>query len=673
MRHAARALAVLVLATTAALAQRDHGPPPSPLAQKCGSQIAWAASFEDAVNQAKQLKRPIFWYLATVPRSPMDRKPVIDLYMRAGPFSAPDVINALNRRFVPVMAPPTKSQVAQYKLAPLEFIEPGFLVLKPDGGEIGRLDRITTFHDLWFVGVLNKILEGQTELGRPSDAVTKAAEPTQNVEEMLLDGTWQKALDSPKPESAPTANLQYLYGRLGARLGIADEARKLLTAAKTPESQVELGLLALREEKWAEAEATLAKVTGGTREAEARYLRGVALFRMNRQPEADALWKEIAASSTGSPWAAKAAAEVERYGPFSRGFEEYGYLPPEAIPAKAKDLAGTMRPREPKDAEWLVRRSVRYLLERQNPDGSWDDSNYDFGGRDSLPDVYVAVTALCASALLDWSSVEPERAKAAIEKAAAYLTDESHVVQGGNKQERVWAHSYRALFFTKLAAGSGPLAEGAKAKLKDVVKRLQDLQMQNGQFAHEYPNPFATATALHALKTAETGGVVTPASVVNGSAAALRGARGEDGTYSYGFTKSGKGGSKDVDASGGRMPTCELALFLCGQSSQAKLVAAIETSHQRHAALEAVRKYDDHAPPHGIGGFFFWYDVYGRALAIDALSDQAKKRALFDQERRGICGIAEIDGRFVDSHELGKPYGTAMGLLSLKLATEKSP
>ena len=442
MRHGViYALALPLLFAAVASGQR-HGPPPSELAQRCGNQIAWQESFDAAIKRAKEMKRPIFWYLATVPRSPMDRKPVVDMYMRAGPFSAPDVVNAINRRFIPLKTPPTKDQVKSYKLAPIEFVEPGFLVLKPDGTEIGRVDKITTFHDLWFVQVLDKMLAGTGELGRPPDG----------------------------PASKPRAR----------DLNLDD-----------PDDRVEFGLLRLREEKWAEAEAAFAQVSGGSRQDEARYLRGVALYRLNRQPEAHAIWTKLADPASTSPWAAKAAAEEERYGPFSRGFEEYGYLPADAMPDQIKDITGTQRAREPKDADWLVRRSVRYLLERQNPDGGWDDSNYDFGGQDSLPDVYVAVTALSALALLEWKTIEPERIQAALVKAAAYLSDESHVATS-NTQERVWAHSYRALFFAKLAKSGGPLADGAATKLRDVVKRLQDLQAENGQFGHEYPNPFAT-------------------------------------------------------------------------------------------------------------------------------------------------------------------------------------
>jgi hypothetical protein len=677
MRHAVISALVLQLAaTTAAIAQSDHGPPPSELAQRCGSQIQWQESFDAAIKRAKEMKRPIFWYLATVPRSPMDRKPVIDMYMRAGPFSAPDVVSAINRRFIALKAPPTKDQAKAYKLAPIEFIEPGFLVLKPDGTEIGRVDKITTFHDLWFVQVLNRIMAGKGELARPSDASEKATAENK-PRELLLDGLWSEALRANPVDP-------YYRGCIQSRLGDAKGARESFAPRRAEGlPELELGLLALREENWADAESHFSKM-GGVDEAprepvirdplmQAAYLRGVALCRLNRQPEAQAIWQKLADPKSQSPWAAKAAAEVERYGPFSRGFEEYGYLPPEAMPDQTRDIIGTQRPRtsESADVQLLAKSSVRYLLERQNPDGGWDDSNYDFGGRDSLPDVYTACTALCALALLEWKEIDPERIQAALTRASAYLSDESHVATA-NTQERVWAHSYRALFFSKLAKAGGPLAELAATKLRDVVKRLQDLQAENGQFAHEYPNPFATATALHALKVAEKAGAPpAAATAIASGVAAMKKSQGDNGAYAYNF---GAKGSRDLDMAGGRMPMCELAMLLCGASTEERLADAIKTSRDHHDALERSRKYDDHVPTnHAIGGFFFWYDVYGRCLAIDALGDAAKKRVLFENERKLISGIAEIDGRFVDSHELGKPYGTAMALLSLRLATEKAP
>jgi hypothetical protein len=639
MRRIIAVVSAIAVAAGIAAAQRDHGPPPSELAAKCGSRIAWQPSLEAALARAKELNRPVFWYLATVPRSPMDRKPVIDMYMRAGPFSMPDVIAAINGRFVPVSEYPKRDVAKARNLLPLEFIEPGFLVLKPDGEEIGRVDRITTFHELWLVDVLDRILQPHGELARP-------------------------------PEGSAAPETPYERGRVAARRGDAAGARKLLEGVTTPEAQVELGLLALREEDWARAAEILAAVTGGERAHEARYLHGAALHRMNRQPEAAAIWKQIATDAPDSPWAAKAAAEAERWGPFSRGFEEYGYLPKDAAPDQPARVFGTQRARKDADADWIARRSVRYLLERQNPDGGFDDSHYDFGGRDSLPDVYVAVTALCALALLEWRSIDAGRVDEAVRRAAKYLADEDNVATG-NKRERVWAHGYRALFFSRLAESSEPLAAGAREKLAEIVRLLGDLQLADGGFAHEYPNPFATATALHALKVAERTGARVSREVFERGAATLGGSRGDDGTFSYAFGRTR--GSRDLDMAAGRMPTCELALLLCGHSTQKKLVDAVRTSHERHAALEQVRKYDDHAPPHGIGGFFFWYDVFGRCLAIDAIEDAATRRAFFRREREIVLGITEIDGRFVDSHELGKPYGTAMGLLSLRLTAPDAP
>ncbi|MEZ6095879.1 MAG: hypothetical protein R3C03_16885 [Pirellulaceae bacterium] len=41
-----------------------------------------------------------------------------------------------------------------------------------------------------------------------------------------------------------------------------------------------------------------------------------------------------------------------------------------------------------------------------------------------------------------------------------------------------------------------------------------------------------------------------------------------------------------------------------------------------------------------------------------------------NRQREIILQIPEIDGCFVDSHELGRCYGTAMALLSLSLLSE---
>ena len=64
------------------------------------------------------------------------------------------------------------------------------------------------------------------------------------------------------------------------------------------------------------------------------------------------------------------------------------------------------------------------------------------------------------------------------------------------------------------------------------------------------------------------------------------------------------------------------------------------------------------------GGFFFWYDMRGRSEAIRAILGP-KREMLAEQQQKIIAGLPELDGCFVDSHELGRCYGTAMALLSM--------
>ena len=93
------------------------------------------------------------------------------------------------------------------------------------------------------------------------------------------------------------------------------------------------------------------------------------------------------------------------------------------------------------------------------------------------------------------------------------------------------------------------------------------------------------------------------------------------------------------------------------------LAASLDTSFKHHPLLERIRKYDDHADAYHNGGFFFWYDQYGRAVAAKAACNtEAMKK-----QRDIVLQIPEIDGCWVDSHELGRVYGTAMALLTLKL------
>ena len=370
---------------------------------------------------------------------------------------------------------------------------------------------------------------------------------------------------------------------------------------------------------------------------EARWYQGVAFWLTGHTADALAEWKKI---KTGR-WAWKAAAELARDGPFVRGFEIYEDLPAGALQDELPTT--TTLPREKPDVD----RAVRFLVQHQLNNGSWDDSQYNFGGDGSLPNVYMADTALAALALRAWG--DPEQIKTAIIRAESYMKDESHIA-GEDNQEITWAHAYRLLYFAKT---------GDKAMIARIVKKLADLQKPSGVWQHEYDNPFVTATILHVLEAARTAGGDVPAAMTKRATTALKSTRDARGVFSYEYPGRGdkpEGGS-------GRMPYLEYALSISGQAKPETLAAALDLSFKHHGLLERIRKYDDHADAYHNGGFFFWYDQYGRAVAAKSVN----AAAALAKQREIVLQIPEIDGCWVDSHELGRVYGTAMALLTLKL------
>ena len=113
------------------------------------------------------------------------------------------------------------------------------------------------------------------------------------------------------------------------------------------------------------------------------------------------------------------------------------------------------------------------------------------------------------------------------------------------------------------------------------------------------------------------------------------------------------------------MPLCDLGLHYWGVLNQPDVEAAVLQSLDQHSHLNSALKYDDHTSNMAYGGFFFWYDMRARSEAISIIKDAKKRVAYAKRQRDLILALPEVDGCFVDSHELGRCYGTAMALMSL--------
>jgi tetratricopeptide (TPR) repeat protein len=581
---------------------------PGELAQRAGNAVPWRASVEAALAEAKQTGKPVFWYVPTVAGSPMDRKAEVDRYLRGGPFSWPTTVQLLAQHTVPVAEVPRGELQRRYGLLRGQFIEPGYLLLAGDGSVLAQVAQLTTLHPEWFEAPLRRRFQAPAE-GFPGNPALREA--------------WDA----------------YRAGERAAAVAACD--------------------------------AVLAKAPAAEVAAEAHWLAGAAMCRDGRRRDAIGRWQQLTEAWPEQPLAWKAALELEGHGPFGRGFEDYLPLPAAQLAAAPFD-GSRAAPGYTEDQLW--QRSVAFLLTLDDGDGCLRDSTYDFGGTDSLPNVHAAVTCLAGEALLA-AAARLQRAgqslpgdggtrlEAMLQRILANVQDDVWL-ELADRDEILWARAYAVRFlgaFRRLRPQQG---EQVLPALQRSTAALLALQPDTGVWFHEYGNAFAIATALQALHAARGSGVEVAQDRIDRGLRALAGNRTAAGAFAY---SQPRGAAKaSVEAAAGRMPLCELALFLFGGSDAERLLTACEAGHRHHGLLAAVRKYDNHADQHGYGGFFFWFDLLARIEAILALPASPRRSELLAQQRELVLALPEFDGCFVDSHELGRGYGTAMALLCLQ-------
>ena len=607
-----RALAVVLLLGCSLLpaqnSTRKVRTAPGELAARAGSAVEWRKDLDAALADAKALGRPVFAFVATMPGSPMDRQDEVERYLMAGPFSWPAVVDLLNTQFVPVRFVPSREQQAARAMRPRQYIEPGWLVLQADGTELQRVHELTTLHPEWIVRRLGHAL-GLEPTGFPCAAPLAEA--------------WQR-------------------WRAGSPAEALSAVQAVLEAQPSPRN-----------------------------EAEARWLEGAIHFRSGRPKEAAEAWRTLVDKLPGEPLAWKAAMELEGHGPFVHGFEVYGPLPTAVLDAPA---TSSRAPDSAYAEAELWQRGLRFLLAMDDGTGMVRDSIYDFGGTDSLPNVHAAVTCLAGMALLegrarlrDGRLPEDEPLAGAIDAMLARIVATAateQVLALEDRDEILWAHAYRLRFLARWIELEPARREQLAPRMQGAIGALAALQPETGAWFHEYPNPFATATALQALALARDQGGTVDDAVVQRGLRALLACRARNGAYTYGHPRRGEPRAT-IPAAAGRMPLCELALRSWQQGSDEALATAVAAAFEHHGLLAGVRKYDDHADEHGYGGFFFWFDMLGRTEALLTLPKGELRDRHAAAQRALLRSLPEIDGCFVDSHELGRAYGTAMALICL--------
>jgi hypothetical protein len=644
---------MMIAAALLALALRQT--PEEELARKCDSQIPWIADGTELIDMelakghhpqypeareprnykvdraallakaralAIEKGRMILWYCPRVSGLHMYRAILPDRYMKAVAFTDPGVVDLITAKFVPLRMCADAEIGAELGVKAFEFVEPGFILLSPEGKVVRRIDRLRTFNADWIRAALVASLREHPEYNRPAgdsvDALIRGGDDEKAFERASVD---QKALilrRQGKFEDVLRLECSGVHQGL-ALLGLQrfEEARRRLEGEKGPE-----------------AAYGLAGIDAWTGKDPSAHLRAV----LRNHPD--------------SPWAWRAAANLVRaedslpQGPLAHHLEDFFLRPPIGVPESTRLPAP--------NGDVAARRALEFLLRSQWEDGSWRDARYAYWPDPKiLPNVWTAVTGLAALALVEWRGLAPERVDAAVRRADAYLRDPGHTAP--DQHEESYAHGFRLHYFARLKD---------TAAMAPIVTRLGAMQDREGFWCHEYQNPFSTAAVVHALAVARSAGADVPEVLFRRASGALLSTRGDQARQAY---RVGEAPDNEKSTSS-RSALCEMALVECGRKELADVMLGVDRYWTFAPRAQAVRLCDYHSDGR-LAGFFYFHAAFHTLEATRTLEGAARADSL-RRFRESVLAIPEWDGSFVDSHEIGKSYGTAVALILLARSKE---
>ena len=334
----------------------------------------------------------------------------------------------------------------------------------------------------------------------------------------------------------------------------------------------------------------------------------------------------------------------------------------------------------------------KFLLEIQNPDGSWGSARQTKGLNIFAPvpgshrAFRLAVTALSISALLEIKSSDINYSEC-LAKGKEYLLEKLPNLRRASPMAlyNVWAHAYGLQALSRMYENSDKkiLKKKIHEIMKQQIKMLETYESIDGgwgyyDFNAQTKQPsgssisFVNATGLVGLKEAQLSGIEVPEKLVKRALDAIRRQRLPDHSYLYGeyLKYRPRSGINRPAGSLGRSHACNYALQIWGDASVTDDVHKIclDRLIERNGWLDIARKRPmPHESWFAVAGYFFYYGHLYAAFCVDTLSpgDQAEYQR---QLAKIIVPLQEKDGSWWDFpfYDYHQQYGTAMALLTLK-------
>jgi len=370
----------------------------------------------------------------------------------------------------------------------------------------------------------------------------------------------------------------------------------------------------------------------------------------------------------------------------------------EKPPAKLSPLAvegpkpNPITPPTAEQIEQAIRRSVDFLLERQNPNGSFGSAfparpvNVLAPAPGSHHAFRAAVTSLCISALIETGDDRPEVAKS-LDRAEAWMFEHLPKLRRATPgvMYNTWGHAYAIQALVRMLErdpDDKPRCRKIRKHLEQQIEMLGRYECVDGGWCYYDFNArtqkpsgstisFVSATVLVAFSEAKAAGIEIPQKLVDRATASIRRQRKPDFSYMYGeylknypmYSINRPGGSL------GRSQACNLATRLWGDPlvTDEVLRTWLDRLFARNLWLDIGRKRPiPHESWFAVAGYFFYYGHYYAALCIEQLPEKDQNKYQ-DHLAFVLVRLQEKDGSWWDFplYAYHQQYGTAFALMSL--------
>jgi len=344
-------------------------------------------------------------------------------------------------------------------------------------------------------------------------------------------------------------------------------------------------------------------------------------------------------------------------------------------------------------------RGVQFLLEIQNPNGSWGSATKTKGLNIYAPvpgahDAFrTAVTALCVSALLEVAPGNKD-AMNAVDRAEVWLLEHLGDLRRatGDAIYNVWGHAYSIQALVRLwhrRENDQAIRKEFEDQIRQQFDMLTRYESVDGgwgyyDFRYQARKPtsssisFVNGAVLVAMAEAREIGLEPPGRVVERAIAATKRQQKKDFTYMYGEYLKDRPmlGINRPGGSLGRSQCCNLALRIWGDKDITDNVIKnwLYRLYVRNGWLDIGRKRPiPHESWFQVAGYFYYFGHYYAALSIEQLNPDQRQpyqkmlaRLMLDRQEKNGCWW---DYPLYNYHQ---QYGTAFGLMTLQRCL-KSP